>query len=142
MTVMPACKRKENEEEYRNCPFSYSEHSGRYLQNAVGCRKFFGCAGERQRGSGKGAEKMREKFFLNELEQNQTGEVNKILSEPEMKRRFHDIGLICGTKVTCVGRGPFGDPKAYEIRGAVVAIRNSDAKQIEIWSEKFPEKGV
>ena len=59
---------------------------------------------------------MCERFLLNELEQNQTGEVRKILSEPEMKRRFQDIGLICGTKVTCVGKGPFGDPKAYEIR--------------------------
>ena len=86
--------------------------------------------------------KMCERFLLNELEQNQTGEVRKILSEPEMKRRFQDIGLICGTKVTCVGKGPFGDPKAYEIRGAVVAIRNSDAEQIEICPERISEQGV
>lgn len=44
--------------------------------------------------------------------------------------------------MTCVGKGPFGDPKAYEIRGAVVAIRNSDAEQIEICPERISEKGV
>lgn len=85
---------------------------------------------------------MDKRICLDELDKDQTGEVSKILSEPDMKRRFHDIGLICGTKVTCVGRGPFGDPKAYEIRGAVIAIRKKDARKIEILLKNFPKKDV
>lgn len=85
---------------------------------------------------------MEKKILLEELEENQTGEVSRILSEPDMKRRFHDIGLICGTKVTCVGTGPFGDPKAYNIRGAVIAIRKKDARKIEIVLKDIPERNV
>lgn len=85
---------------------------------------------------------MDKRICLDELDKDQTGEVSKILSEPDMKRRFQDIGLICGTKVTCVGRGPFGDPKAYEIRGAVIAIRKKDARKIEILLKNFPKKDV
>ena len=47
-----------------------------------------------------------------------------------MRRRVQDIGLICGTKVECVQKSPSGDPKAYLIRGALIAIRNSDARKI------------
>ena len=47
-----------------------------------------------------------------------------------MRRRLLDIGLIEDTRVTCLGRGPFGDPSAYLIRGAVIALRGADAKGI------------
>ena len=40
--------------------------------------------------------------------------------------------MIPGTKVECVLIGPASNPKAYMIRGAVVAIRNEDAIDIEI----------
>ena len=50
----------------------------------------------------------------------------------KMKRRFMDIGLIPGTRVFCVGISPFGDPRAYLIRGKTVAIRRMDAASIKI----------
>ena len=43
-----------------------------------------------------------------------------------------DIGAINGTLVECVLKSPCGDPKAYLIRGAVIAIRDEDAKCISI----------
>ena len=46
-----------------------------------------------------------------------------------MRRRVQDLGLVPGTRVTCVRRG---DPIAYRIRGAVVALRKCDAAQIEV----------
>ncbi len=49
-----------------------------------------------------------------------------------MLRRFMDIGLIKNTKVSCVGESPSGDPKAYLIRGAVIAIRSEDAEKIAV----------
>ena len=48
----------------------------------------------------------------------------------DMRRRMLDIGLIAGTPVECLGRSPGGDPAAYLIRGAVIAIRDRDAALI------------
>lgn len=42
------------------------------------------------------------------------------------RRRLFDIGLIPCTTVTCTARSPAGDPAAYLIRGAVVALRRAD----------------
>ena len=64
------------------------------------------------------------------LEVGKSGTVDKILCESSMRRRFFDIGLIPGTVVVCFGCSPFGDPKAYLVRGKVIAIRKEDAKKI------------
>lgn len=44
-----------------------------------------------------------------------------------MRRRLLDIGLVEDTAVECLGRSPGGDPAAYLIRGAVIAIRREDS---------------
>ena len=46
--------------------------------------------------------------------------------------RAKGFGIIENTLVKCVGISPSGDPKAYLIRGSVVAIRNEDAKNFII----------
>ncbi len=45
-------------------------------------------------------------------------------------RRLLDIGLTKGATVECIGKSPCGDPKAFLIRGAVIALRNDDAKKV------------
>lgn len=47
-----------------------------------------------------------------------------------LRHRFMDIGLVEGTPVSCIRKSPFGDPKAYLIRGAVIAIRKEDASTV------------
>ena len=47
-----------------------------------------------------------------------------------MRRRLLDIGLIEGTDVACLQKSPAGDPVAYLIRGAVIAIRSEDSAKI------------
>ena len=49
-----------------------------------------------------------------------------------MRRRLLDIGLIGETDIECIGKSPSGDPKAFLIRGAVIAIRSEDCKDILI----------
>lgn len=49
-----------------------------------------------------------------------------------MRRRLLDLGLIAHTEVMCLGRSPLGDPSAYLIRGAVIAIRTKDSQNIII----------
>ncbi len=48
----------------------------------------------------------------------------------EFVRRLLDLGLISGTSVEAVQRSPSGDPAAYYIRGAVIALRDDDASKI------------
>ena len=49
-----------------------------------------------------------------------------------MELRLTDLGLIPGTKVVCVAESPAGDPRAYLIRGALIALRNSDGNGIHL----------
>lgn len=69
---------------------------------------------------------------LYDIEPEKTAIINRINIEGSMKNRLMDIGLIPGTTVTCVGISPFGDPKAYLIRGAVIALRSEDSRKIEV----------
>ena len=64
---------------------------------------------------------------LNSLRVGQSARVSHIEAEPAMRRRLLDIGLIPGTRVTCTAVSPAGDPAAYLIRGAVIALRGRDA---------------
>ena len=47
-----------------------------------------------------------------------------------VSRRLLDIGLIEGTDVACLQKSPAGDPVAYMIRGAVIALRAEDSANI------------
>lgn len=49
-----------------------------------------------------------------------------------MRRRLMDMGLIEGTRVLCLHRSPGGDPTAYLIRGAVIALRKEDTGKIQV----------
>ena len=67
---------------------------------------------------------------LSDIAVGQSAIVKKLVSGGSIRRRFLDIGLVPGTKVTCLMKSPCGDPTAYLIRGAVIAIRQKDAADI------------
>ncbi len=69
---------------------------------------------------------------LNELSTGESAIVSKIDVDDDMTRRLLDIGLVEGTKVKSLYRSYMKDPTAYSIRGAVIALRNSDAKKIHV----------
>ena len=48
------------------------------------------------------------------------------------RRRFMDLGILRGTTITAEMSSPGGDPMAYQIRGALIALRKNQAKQIRI----------
>ena len=60
----------------------------------------------------------------------QNAVIRQLMNEDKMKRRLFDIGLIEGTKVECVTKSPSGDPAAFSVRGAVIALRSEDSKNI------------
>lgn len=58
--------------------------------------------------------------------------VVRLDTKGDLRRRFMDIGLVEGTPVECLRKSPAGDPKAYLIRGAVIAIRKEDAATVMV----------
>jgi ferrous iron transport protein A len=56
--------------------------------------------------------------------------VKDIVAEGLTRRRLLDLGLVPGTKVEIVRRSPVGDPTAFNIRGAIIALRNEVASQV------------
>lgn len=69
---------------------------------------------------------------LSGLNPGETAMVTELKTVGGMRRRLLDIGLAPQTKVTCIGKSPAGDPAAYLIRGAVIAIRSEDGENIVI----------
>lgn len=72
------------------------------------------------------------KYKLSDLKVGEYGTVLSIDTDEKIKRRLLDIGLVPGTKVECLLKSPLGEPKAYNIRGCIFALRNEDTKKIII----------
>ena len=73
-------------------------------------------------------------YPLNHLVPGQSASVYQLTLTGPMRRRLLDLGLIEHTKVMCLGLSPLGDPAAYLIRGAVIAIRAKDSQNILVKS--------
>lgn len=67
---------------------------------------------------------------LNDIQPGQRAKILGLQAADSMRRRLLDIGLVKGTTVECIGRSPGGDPSAFLIRGAVIAIRSEDCRDI------------
>lgn len=70
---------------------------------------------------------------LTRLEPGDRAVVKALRTTGRMRRRLLDIGLVADTPVECLGRSPCGDPSAYLIRGAVIAIRSEDCADILLY---------
>ena len=75
---------------------------------------------------------------LNELS---VGEVGRVISiapgiRGAERRRLMDLGLLPGTDIRAELRSPSGDPTAYIVRGALVALRSDQAQHIKVNKEK------
>lgn len=73
---------------------------------------------------------------LKDVKPGQTVKIKKLLSTGSIRRRLLDIGLIENTSVQCLGQSPCGDPSAFLIRGAVIAIRLKDCGKILVQREE------
>ena len=71
---------------------------------------------------------------LSSLELGETAEVVAIshASRVADRRRLFDLGILPGTKITAETRSPSGDPTAYKIRGALIALRQKQAEMIKV----------
>ena len=62
----------------------------------------------------------------------ETGRVLTVRQSGAMGLRLRELGLLEGTRVTCVGVSPLGTPRAYRICGAIIALRDADAASVEV----------
>ena len=69
---------------------------------------------------------------LYELKINESARVEKINKDAPLYSRFIDLGILNNTLITKIGTSPLGDPSAYLIRGAVIAIRDKDCRDIKL----------
>lgn len=69
---------------------------------------------------------------MNELRPGERAVVRAMHNSGPIRRRLRDLGLIEGTAVTCLGRSPLGDPAAFAVRGAAIALRRADSRSIEV----------
>lgn len=69
---------------------------------------------------------------LNKISTGEFAVVLSINTELSLKQRLYDIGLVPGTKIKVVHQSPSGNPRAYLVRGAVIALRNCDAEKISV----------
>lgn len=67
---------------------------------------------------------------LSELVPGHAATVERITHEGSMRRRLQDIGFTEGARVECVQKSPLGDPVAYQVRGAVIALRFEDSSRV------------
>ncbi len=58
------------------------------------------------------------------------GRVKHLNAGGASRRRLLDLGLVVDTAVEALRKSPSGDPTAYQIRGAVIALRSEEAAQI------------
>ncbi len=75
---------------------------------------------------------MEEKSLLS-LSEGDIGSVCEINTELDIARRLIDLGLIKNSEIKCLHLSPFGGIGAYDIQGAVIAIRSEDAEKIIIY---------
>ncbi len=62
--------------------------------------------------------------------------VKTLKADGSIRRRLLDMGLTPHAKATCLYQSPAGDPRAYLIRDAVIALRAEDARQVEVTYSK------
>lgn len=58
-----------------------------------------------------------------------------VKGDDPLRRRLLDLGFIPGADVLMVLISPFKNPKAYQINGNILALRNQDAKKIYVERE-------
>ena len=71
-------------------------------------------------------------FGLDRLGKNKNAVVLDVNANCDMHDRFHDLGIIKGTRIRCLGVNPGKSMAIYEFRGSVIAIRKTDSAGITV----------
>lgn len=65
------------------------------------------------------------------IKKGESATIKKLKNPDKMKSRLMDMGLTPGTLTKVLFEAPSGDPRAFLVRGAVIALRKKDCGVIE-----------
>ena len=69
------------------------------------------------------------------LGKGEKAKIKKLNNEKSMRNRLFDLGLTPGSETEFLFCAPSGSPRAFLIRGAVIALRKKDCMKIEIFDD-------
>ena len=75
---------------------------------------------------------MKKIITLNNLPIGKKAIIINIDNKSNLKRRFHDLGIMNGSIIQCEFKAPFNDPTAYLVKECTIAIREDDSKYIKV----------
>ncbi len=81
---------------------------------------------------------------LSDLKIGETGYIDQVGGNGELRQHFLDMGVIPGATITVVKYAPMGDPIEMRIHGYELTLRMDDASQIEVHKvkEEIKEKHI
>lgn len=79
---------------------------------------------------------MQKKIILNKLPIGEKGRVVEIMAKGNKRRRLFDLGIMKNTFIKPLHISPAGDPIAYQIRGAVIALRSEEANKVLVEKQR------
>ena len=78
-------------------------------------------------------------YMLSDLPAGRSADVAQMDAPGPMGRRLLDIGFTEGTRVQCLYAAPSGEPRAYLVRGAVIALQREDAARVRLLEDSIWE---
>ena len=72
---------------------------------------------------------------LDELKTGQSALISTLEGDGAIRDRLTDLGFTKNSRITCLFSSMWNDPRAYEVKGSVVALRKSDAQKIRCFPE-------
>lgn len=75
---------------------------------------------------------MKSEINLSQLKEGESCIIKRLEMSRDMRYRLSELGFISGTKIICLQKSFSGDPTAYFVKGAVIALRKADASKIKI----------
>lgn len=78
------------------------------------------------------ANQFQETTSLDQIKAGQQAVIVALEHSGVQRRRLMDLGFVPGTQVEVALKNPLGDPTAYLVRGAVIALRRVQAQHIQV----------
>lgn len=69
---------------------------------------------------------------LDEVPRSERAVVTRLDARGQQRRRLMDLGVVPGVEMRAEQISPLGDPTAYRVRGAVIALRRAQARSIHV----------
>ncbi len=67
---------------------------------------------------------------LDRLDIGSSALVKELTVQGSIRRRLLDLGIIKDTTIESLRKSPKGDPIAFQIRGAIIALRSEESSKI------------